>query len=181
MEIKKSNEIAGKYLVLDNANEVASFIFQKQELEPYSNIKNGKWLSNFDYVSIYNIQTGINSSDLVDKIITLAINTCKKKQIRSLRSHIIKNNDEYKTILKSHGFKHCGFVNIEEIEYAAYELLVIPYVLGDRVMLKKEHPCGGNTFKISRLGMDIKLECEKCGSIVWLKRSDLNKRVKKRL
>ena len=35
--------------------------------------------------------------------------------------------------------------------------------LQDRVELKKEHPCGSRTWRILRVGMDIKLKCEGCG------------------
>lgn len=51
--------------------------------------------------------------------------------------------------------------------------------VGDIIELKKQHPCGSNCFKIMRAGMDFRIKCEKCGTEVWLKRSDLEKRVKK--
>ncbi|MDR0356797.1 MAG: DUF951 domain-containing protein [Clostridiales Family XIII bacterium] len=48
--------------------------------------------------------------------------------------------------------------------------------VGDRVELKKKHPCGGANFEIMREGMDFRLKCEMCGSMIWLKRRDLDKR-----
>ncbi len=51
--------------------------------------------------------------------------------------------------------------------------------LNDRVELKKQHPCGGRTWLILRLGMDIKLRCETCGHELMLPRSKAEKAVKK--
>lgn len=35
--------------------------------------------------------------------------------------------------------------------------------LHDKVELKKQHPCGSNTWEVLRVGMDIKLRCTGCG------------------
>jgi len=51
--------------------------------------------------------------------------------------------------------------------------------LNDRVELKKPHPCGGKTWVIGRLGMDIKLRCETCGHELMLPRSKAEKAIKK--
>lgn len=50
--------------------------------------------------------------------------------------------------------------------------------LGDRVKLRKPHPCGGYTWKIVRLGADIGLECETCSHRVLLTRRELTRRLK---
>lgn len=50
--------------------------------------------------------------------------------------------------------------------------------LGDRVKLRKAHPCGGYTWKIVRLGADIGLECETCSHRVMLTRRELARRIK---
>ena len=39
---------------------------------------------------------------------------------------------------------------------------------GGHITSKKPHACGGNLWKILRLGADVKLKCEKCGRIVFL-------------
>ena len=41
---------------------------------------------------------------------------------------------------------------------------------------RKKHPCGGNTWKIIRVGADVKLECATCGRIVDVTRADAKKR-----
>lgn len=51
--------------------------------------------------------------------------------------------------------------------------------LGDRVMMKKEHPCGTNAWQVIRIGADIKIKCEGCGRIVMLDRATFEKRLKK--
>ena len=51
--------------------------------------------------------------------------------------------------------------------------------LGDRVMMKKEHPCGSGTWQVIRIGADIKIKCEGCGRIVMLDRATFEKRLKK--
>ena len=51
--------------------------------------------------------------------------------------------------------------------------------LGDRVMMKKEHPCGSGTWQVIRIGADIKIKCDGCGRIVMLDRSTFEKRLKK--
>jgi hypothetical protein len=50
---------------------------------------------------------------------------------------------------------------------------------GDRVELRKGHPCGGRIFEVTRIGMDVRLKCETCGSYITLRRRDFEKRLKK--
>ncbi|MBR4761818.1 MAG: DUF951 domain-containing protein [Clostridia bacterium] len=51
--------------------------------------------------------------------------------------------------------------------------------LGDVVKMKKQHPCGCDTFKVSRIGMDFKLLCTGCGREVMLPRKAAEKAIKK--
>lgn len=51
--------------------------------------------------------------------------------------------------------------------------------VGDRVEMKKLHPCGGKTFEILRVGMDFKIKCEKCGREVMVPRNKIEKNIKK--
>lgn len=53
------------------------------------------------------------------------------------------------------------------------------YSLYDKVIMKKEHPCGNNEFEIIRIGADIKIRCTKCGHVIMLPRVDFNKKIKK--
>ena len=51
--------------------------------------------------------------------------------------------------------------------------------LDQRVELKKPHPCGGKVWTVLRVGMDIKLRCERCGHELMLPRSKAEKAIKK--
>ncbi len=51
--------------------------------------------------------------------------------------------------------------------------------LDDIVRMRKPHPCGGDEWKIVRLGADIGLECCRCQRRVLLPRRELARRIKK--
>ena len=51
--------------------------------------------------------------------------------------------------------------------------------VGDIVKMRKPHPCGSDLWKITYVGADIKMRCEKCGRIVMLDRPTFEMRVKK--
>ncbi len=52
------------------------------------------------------------------------------------------------------------------------------FQLGDRLRLRKQHPCGSFDWEVVRLGADIGLRCEKCGRRVLLPRSEVARRTK---
>ena len=51
--------------------------------------------------------------------------------------------------------------------------------LDDVVQLRKSHPCGGDRWRVVRLGADIGLRCLGCDRKVLLPRRDLEKRLKR--
>ena len=53
------------------------------------------------------------------------------------------------------------------------------YKLNDIITLKKGRPCGENLWQIERLGADIKLRCLGCDKIIWMKRLDFDKKIRK--
>ena len=55
------------------------------------------------------------------------------------------------------------------------------YQVGDIVRLKKEHPCGGDTWEIIRVGMDFKAKCTTCGRIIMLPRRKFEKNIKEKI
>ena len=60
-----------------------------------------------------------------------------------------------------------------------YNLGMLPDLrLEDIVKMKKLHPCGSSTWKVVRLGADIRLECCQCGRRVMLSRRELSKKMK---
>ena len=51
--------------------------------------------------------------------------------------------------------------------------------VGDRIEMKKPHPCGSKTFELLRVGMDFKIKCEGCSREVMLPRKKVEKNIKK--
>lgn len=51
--------------------------------------------------------------------------------------------------------------------------------VGDIVKMRKPHPCGNDLWRITYVGADIKMRCEKCARVVMLERPVFDKRVKK--
>lgn len=51
--------------------------------------------------------------------------------------------------------------------------------VGDSIITKKQHPCGGNTFAVLRVGMDFRIRCTTCGREVMLPRVKIEKNIKK--
>jgi hypothetical protein len=53
---------------------------------------------------------------------------------------------------------------------------IVPIEIGDVVTLKKPHACGESAWRVTKLGMDIGLECSSCGRSVRLLRRDFDRR-----
>ena len=56
---------------------------------------------------------------------------------------------------------------------------IIKMSVGDRAELKKPHPCGGNIFRIVRVGSDVRIVCDTCGRDMTLDRVKFEKSIKK--
>ena len=52
------------------------------------------------------------------------------------------------------------------------------YKLGSVVVMKKQHPCGTNSWEITRVGADIRIKCLNCGRSIMLPRIEFNKKIK---
>lgn len=48
--------------------------------------------------------------------------------------------------------------------------------IGDRVALRKAHPCGSQEWRVVRLGADIGLVCAGCGHRILMDRLDVERR-----
>jgi hypothetical protein len=48
--------------------------------------------------------------------------------------------------------------------------------IGDRIAMRKAHPCGSKQFRVTRLGADIGLVCEGCGHRILMDRLDVERR-----
>ena len=51
--------------------------------------------------------------------------------------------------------------------------------IGDTVITKKKHPCGGDTWVVTRVGADVKMRCVKCDHVVMIDRAQIEKRIKR--
>ena len=51
--------------------------------------------------------------------------------------------------------------------------------VGDVVLMRKPHPCGGLTWRITRVGADVGLECLTCKRRVMLPRRQFARQVRK--
>jgi len=52
------------------------------------------------------------------------------------------------------------------------------YKVGQIVKMRKGHPCGGDLWRIIRVGMDFRIKCIKCGRSVLLPRQRFERKVK---
>jgi hypothetical protein len=51
--------------------------------------------------------------------------------------------------------------------------------VGDKLLMKKKHPCGSEMFLVTRIGMDFKIKCINCDREVMLPRVKCEKNIKK--
>ena len=52
-------------------------------------------------------------------------------------------------------------------------------MVGDRLEMKKPHPCGSCIFEVLRVGMDFRLRCEGCGHEFMAPRLKIERHIKK--
>ena len=50
--------------------------------------------------------------------------------------------------------------------------------VGDRLKLKKPHPCGNAVFDVLRVGIDFRIRCVKCGRDVMVPRAKIERNIK---
>ena len=55
---------------------------------------------------------------------------------------------------------------------------IIKINVGDIIELKKPHPCGSKSFKIARVGSDVRIICTGCGRDMTIDRVKLEKCIK---
>ncbi len=55
---------------------------------------------------------------------------------------------------------------------------IIKFSVGDRLVMKKNHPCSSNNFAVIRVGSDVRVKCDGCGRDITLPRESLEKMIK---
>ncbi len=56
---------------------------------------------------------------------------------------------------------------------------IVKFGIGDRLIMKKKHPCGFDAFAVLRLGSDVRIRCTGCGRDLTVERVRLEKMIKK--
>ena len=62
--------------------------------------------------------------------------------------------------------------------FKEYFMPIIQFKVGDKLLLKKKHPCSSSVFKVLKVGSDIKIICDGCGRDLMLPREKLEKMIK---
>ena len=55
---------------------------------------------------------------------------------------------------------------------------IIPIHPNDTLLLKKQHPCGGNSFRVLRVGSQVRMICLTCRHDMTLDRIKLEKAIR---
>ena len=56
---------------------------------------------------------------------------------------------------------------------------IIRFSVGDRLIMKKKHPCSSDEFTVLRVGSDVRVVCVGCGRDMTLPRVSLEKMIKR--
>ena len=60
-----------------------------------------------------------------------------------------------------------------------FEVVFTDVRVGDKLIMKKNHPCGCNSFTVLRVGMDFKIKCDGCEREIMQSRSKTEKNIRK--
>lgn len=58
-------------------------------------------------------------------------------------------------------------------------MALLRFEVGDRLLMKKKHPCSSDIFKVLRGGTDVRIVCQGCGRDLTVQREALEKMIKK--
>lgn len=50
--------------------------------------------------------------------------------------------------------------------------------VGDKLVLKKAHPCGSHEWEVLRIGADFRLKCAGCSHQIMIPRVQIEKRIR---
>ena len=56
---------------------------------------------------------------------------------------------------------------------------IVRLSVGDRIQMKKKHPCSADVFIVMRAGSDVRIKCTGCGRDMTFPREALEKMIKK--
>lgn len=55
------------------------------------------------------------------------------------------------------------------------------YKIGDKIEMKKVHPCGSKEWEITRIGVDFKFKCLGCEHVITVERPKALKMIKRKI
>ncbi|MBE5819296.1 MAG: DUF951 domain-containing protein [Clostridiales bacterium] len=55
------------------------------------------------------------------------------------------------------------------------------YNIGDKIEMKKVHPCGSKEWEITRIGVDFKFKCLGCEHVITVERPKALKMIKRKI
>ncbi len=55
---------------------------------------------------------------------------------------------------------------------------IVRFNVGDILKMKKKHPCSSDSFRVARVGSDIRIICTLCGRDINIPREKLEKTIK---
>jgi hypothetical protein len=58
-------------------------------------------------------------------------------------------------------------------------MAVVEFHLGEKLTMRKTHPCGGTEWRVERLGADIGVRCLTCQHYLLMTRSKLERALKR--
>ena len=56
--------------------------------------------------------------------------------------------------------------------------MALKFNVGDKVKMRKSHPCGSYIWQVTRVGADIGMKCQGCGHFVMVPRVKFERMVK---
>lgn len=56
---------------------------------------------------------------------------------------------------------------------------IVKISVGDKIIMKKRHPCSCDVFSILRVGSDVRIMCDGCKRDLTIPRESLEKMIKK--
>ncbi len=56
---------------------------------------------------------------------------------------------------------------------------IVKFEVGDKLVMKKKHPCGEFVFRVARTGSDVRIICTGCGRDLTLPRLTVERSIKK--
>lgn len=119
------NEIS--YVLEEDGNIIATSAISFDGEPTYDEIKQGQWLSDYEFAVIHRIAVDNDYKGLgvAGKLIKATEELCSKRDVRSIRIDTHKDNLAMQSSIKKNGFKYCGIIFVcDGSERIAFEKII---------------------------------------------------------